>query len=96
MRAILVDKRRAAARFLRSSRGLFPNAPGGDLLRAAESFGYGAEVAAKGGLGEFDGGVAMRFLDVGHRRAWAKNLDAVREHDREAREALAAARTGMR
>jgi len=38
----------------------------------------------------------MRFIDVGHRRAWAKNLDAVRNHDREGREALGAARAGMR
>jgi hypothetical protein len=96
MRAALVDKRRAAARFLRTARGLLPNAPGADLLRAAESYGYAADAAAKGGVGEFDGGVAMRFIDAGHRRAWAKNLDAVREHDREAREALAAARGGMR
>ena len=96
MRAILVDKRRAAARFLRSARGLFPNAPGGDLLRAAESYGYAAEAAAKGGVGEFNGSVAMRFIDQGHRRAWAKNLDAVRESDGEAREALASARRGMR
>ena len=96
MRAVLVDKRRAAARFLRGARGLFANAPGGDLLRAAESYGYAAESAAKGGVGEFDGGVAMRFLDVGHRRAWAKNLEAVRENDREAREALAAAGRSMR
>jgi hypothetical protein len=96
MRAVLVDKRRAAARFLRGARGLFPDAPGGDLLRAAESYGYAADVAAKGGLGAFEGGVAMRFIDAGHRRAWAKNLDLVREHDREAREALASARLGMR
>ena len=96
MRAILVDKRRAAARFLRSARGLFPNAPGGDLLRAAESYGYSADAAAKGGVGEFTGTIAMRFVDQGHRRAWAKNLDAVRENDREAREALASARGGMR
>jgi hypothetical protein len=96
MRAVLVDKRRAAARFLRGARGLFPNAPGGDLLRAAESYGYAADAAAKGGTGEFDGGVAMRFIDPGHRRAWAKNLDLVRERDREALEALASARSGMR
>src|SRR5881397_679641 len=89
MRAVLVDKRRAAARFLRAARGLFANAPGGDLLRAAESCGYAADAAAKGGLGPFDGSVAMRFIDTGHRRAFAKGLDAVRDHDREAREALA-------
>jgi hypothetical protein len=96
MRSVLVDKRRAAARFLRSARGLFPNAPGADLLRAAESYGYAADAAAKGGVGAFDGSVAMRFVDPGHRRAWAKNLEAVLEHDREAREALASARGGMR
>ena len=96
MRTILVDKRRAAARFLRAARGLFPNAPGGDLLRAAESYGYAADAAAKGGVGEFSGTIAMRFIDQGHRRAWAKNLDTVRENDGEAREALASARGGMR
>ncbi|HEV8536759.1 MAG TPA: hypothetical protein VGR87_13725 [Candidatus Limnocylindria bacterium] len=96
MRAVLADKRRAAARFLRSARVLFPNAPGADLLRAAESYGYAADAAAKGGIGGFDAGVAMRFIDVGHRRAWAKNLDVVREHDAEARGALASARDGMR
>jgi hypothetical protein len=96
MRAVLVDKRRAAARFLRGARGLFANAPGGDLLRAAESYGYAADAAAKGGTGEFDGGVATRFIDPGHRRAWAKNLDAVREHDREARAAMESARGAMR
>jgi hypothetical protein len=95
MRAVLVDKRRAAARYLRTARGLLPNSPGADLLRAAESYGYAADAAAKGGVGEFDGGVAMRFIDAGHRRAWAKNLDTVRENDREAREALTSARGGM-
>jgi hypothetical protein len=96
MRSVLVDKRRAAARYLRTARGLLPNSPGADLLRAAESYGYAADAAAKGGVGEFDGSVAMRFIDPGHRRAWAKNLDTVREYDREAREALASARGGMR
>ena len=96
MRSVLVDKRRAAARYLRTARGLLPNSPGADLLRAAESYGYAADAAAKGGVGEFDGSVAMRFIDPGHRRAWAKNLDTVRENDREAREALASARGGMR
>lgn len=96
MRSVLVDKRRAAARFLRTARGLLPNAPGSDLLRAAESYGYAADAATKGGVGAFDGSVAMRFIDAGHRRAWAKNLDALREHDREGREALASARQGMR
>jgi hypothetical protein len=96
MRATLVDKRRAAARFLRGARGLFSSSPGGDLLRAAEAYGYSADAAAKGGVGEFDSKIAMRFLDAGQRRAWAKNLDLVRENDREAREALASARKGMR
>jgi hypothetical protein len=96
MRAVLVDKRRAAARYLRAARGLLPNAPGADLLRAAESYGYAADAAAKGGVGPFDGSVAMRFIDAGHRRAWAKNLDALREHDREGREALSSARKGMK
>jgi hypothetical protein len=96
MRLALVDKRRAAARFLRSARGLLPNNPGADLLRAAESYGYAADAAAKGGVGGFDGSVAMRFIDPGHRRAWAKNLDTVRENDREARQALTSARGGMR
>jgi hypothetical protein len=96
MRAILVDKRRAAARFLRAARGLFANAPGGDLLRAAESCSYAADAAAKGGLGEFDGSVAMRFIDAGHRRAFAKNLETARDHDREARDALVSARRSMK
>ena len=96
MRTILVDKRRSAARFLRAARGSFASAPGGDLLRAAESFGYAADAAAKGGVGAFDAGVAMRFIDAGHRRAWAKSLDAVRQHDAEGREALGSARAGMR
>src|SRR5439155_964581 len=42
MRLVLVDKRRAAARFLRAARGLLPNTPGADLLRAAKSYGYAA------------------------------------------------------
>ncbi len=96
MRSVLVDKRRAAARYLRTARGLLPNAPGADLLRAAESYGYAADAAAKGGIGDFDGSVAMRFIDPGHRRAWAKNLDIVRENDREGREALTSARKGMK
>ena len=96
MRTVLIDTRRAAARFLRAARALFASAPGGDLLRAAESYGYAADAAAKGGAGAFDASVAMRFVDAGHRRAWAKQLDAVREHEREAREALASARRGMR
>lgn len=96
MRTIHVDKRRAAARFLRGARALFPNAPGADLLRAAESYGYSADAAAKIGAGPFDASVAMRFLDAGHRRAWAKQLDTILEHEREALEALVTAEGAMR
>ena len=96
MRAIHVDKRRAAARFLRGVRALFPNAPGADLLRAAESYGYSADAAAKIGTGPFDGAVAMRFLDVGHRRAWAKQLEAIVASEREAHAALSSAHGAMR
>ncbi|HEY6958471.1 MAG TPA: hypothetical protein VI814_06595 [Candidatus Limnocylindria bacterium] len=96
MRTIHVDKRRAAARFLRGARALFPNAPGADLLRAAESYGYSADAAAKIGAGPFDASVAMRFLDAGHRRAWAKQLEAIIGHEREAQEALATAEGAMR
>ena len=96
MRAIHVDKRRAAARFLRGARALFANAPGADLLRAAESYGYSADAAAKIGVGAFDASVATRFLDGGHRRAWAKQLEAIIEHEREAHEALATAEGGLR
>ena len=96
MRTLHVDKRRSAARFLRSVRALFPTAPGGDLLRAAESYGYSADAAAKIGAGPFDASVAMRFLDPGHRRAWAKQLEAIIGHEHEAHEALAAAERVMR
>ncbi len=96
MRGIHVDKRRAAARFLRGARALFPNTPGADLLRAAESYGYSADAAQKMGSGAFDASVAMRFLDVGHRRAWAKQLEAILGHEREAQSALATAHGAMR
>lgn len=96
MRTIHIDKRRAAARFLRGARALFPNAPGADLLRAAESYSYSADAAAKMGVGAFDTSVAMRFLDAGHRRAWAKQLEAIIEHEREAQEALAMAEGSLR
>lgn len=88
MRAILVDRRRAAARFLRGVRSIFATAPGADLVRAAESYGYAAEAAAKGGTGPFDGAVAMRFLDPGHRRGWANALETVLRHESDARAAL--------
>jgi len=96
MRTLHVDKRRAAAKFLRGARALFPNAPGADLLRAAESYGYSADAAEKLGIGTFDASVAMRFLDVGHRRAWAKQLEAIIGHEREAHSALVSAQSGLR
>jgi hypothetical protein len=96
MRAILADKRRAAARFLRSVRTIFSSAPGADVLRAAESYSFVADACAKIGVGPFDGSVAMRFLDAGHRRAWSRQLEAIAGHEREAHAAIAAAAAAMR
>jgi hypothetical protein len=48
------------------------------------------------GIGAFNASVAMRFLDGGHRRSWAKQLEAALGHEREAHDALRAARGGMR
>lgn len=96
MRTLLADKRRAAASFLRTTRALFPGSPGADLLRAAESYGYVADAAKKVGIAPFDASVAMRFLDAGHRRSWAKQLEAALGHERDAHGALAAARASMR
>ena len=96
MRTILADKRRAAARFLRGARGIFATSPGADLLRAAESYGFVADACAKIGTGPFDGSVAMRFLDVGHRRAWAKQLEMIIGHERDAQAALAGAKDAMK
>ncbi len=96
MRTLHVDKRRAAARFLRGARALFPTSPGADLLRAAESYGYSADAAEKVGAGAFDASIAMRFLDAGHRRSWAKQLEAILGHEREAHAALATAEGVMR
>jgi hypothetical protein len=96
MRTLLADKRRAAASFLRTTRALFPGSPGADLLRAAESYGYVADAAKKVGIGAFDASVAMRFLDAGHRRSWAKQLEAALAHERDAHDALRAARASMR
>ena len=96
MRAILADKRRAAARFLRSVRTIFSTAPGADILRAAESYSYVADACTKIGIGPFDGSVAMRFLDVGNRRAWAKQLEAILGHEREAHAALASAAAAVK
>lgn len=94
MRTVLADKRRAAARFLRSLRAELPT-PGADLLRAAESYGYVVELATKHGLGPFDASAALRFADVGHRRGWANALDAAIGHEREAQSALRAARAAL-
>ncbi len=96
MRTLLADKRRAAASFLRTTRALFPGSPGADLLRAAESYGYVADAAKKVGIAPFDASVAMRFLDSGHRKAWAKQLEIALGHERDAHDALRAARAGMR
>jgi hypothetical protein len=95
MRVVLADKRRAAARFLRGLRSLFAT-PGGDLLRAAESYGYVVEALDKLGTKPFEPSVAMRFLDVGHRRGIAKALEAILGHEREAHDALRAARASIR
>ena len=96
MRTLLADKRTAAASFLRTTRALFAGSPGADLLRAAESYGYVADAAKKVGIGPFGASVATRFLDAGHRRSWAKQLEAALGHERDAHEALGAARAGMR
>jgi hypothetical protein len=95
MRVVLADKRRAAARFLRGLRSLFAT-PGGDLLRAAESYGYVVEALEKLGTKPFDASVAMRFLDPGHRRGIAKSLETVLGHEKEAHDALRAARATIR
>ena len=95
MRVVLADKRRAAGRFLRGLRSLFTT-PGGDLLRAAESYGYVVEALEKLGTKPFDPSVAMRFLDPGHRRGIAKALEAVLGHEKEAHDALRAARANIR
>jgi hypothetical protein len=96
MRTILADKRRAAAKFLRDARAIFSTAPGAELLRAAESYGFVVDACTKLGTGPFDGSVAMRFLDPGHRRAWAKQLEAIIGHEREAHAALATASGAMK
>ena len=95
MRTVLADKRRSAARFLRGLRSEFPTRPGADLLRAAESYGYVVDLAAKHGVGAFDASVAMRFADAGHRRGWANALKAVIGHEREAITALRVAREAL-
>ena len=95
MRIVLADKRRAAGRFLRGLRSLF-STPGGDLLRAAESYGYVVDALDKVGTKPFNPSVAMRFIDPGHRRGIAKALEGVLGHEREAHDALRAARATIR
>lgn len=95
MRIVLADKRRAAGRFLRGLRSLFTT-PGGDLLRAAESYGYVVDALDKLGTKPFDPSVAMRFIDAGHRRGIAKVLEGALGHEREAHDALRAARATIR
>lgn len=95
MRVVLADKRRAAGRFLRGLRTVFTT-PGGDLLRAAESYGYVVDALEKLGTKPFDASVAMRFLDAGHRRGIAKALEGALGHEREAHDALGAARATIR
>jgi hypothetical protein len=91
MRIVLADRRRAAARFLRALRSVF-STPGSDLLRAAESYGYVVDLLEKVGTAPFDPSVALRFVDPGHRRGIAKALEAALGHEREAHDALRAAR----
>ena len=95
MRIVLADKRRAAGRFLRGLRSVFTT-PGGDLLRAAESYGYVVEALDKLGTKPFDPSVAMRFIDAGHRRGIAKALEGALGHEKEAHDALRAARATIR
>ena len=95
MRIVLADKRRAAGRFLRGLRSLF-STPGSDLLRAAESYGYVVAALDKLGTKPFDPSVAMRFIDAGHRRGIAKALEGALGHEREAHDALRAARATIR
>lgn len=91
MRTILHDKRRAAARFLRSVREALPSKSGAEVLRAAEAYGKVADAAERVGVGAFDPAVALRFVEGGQRRAWANALEGAIEHEAEAHEALRAA-----
>jgi len=92
MRTILADKRRAAARFLRSVREAMPGRVGAELLRAAEAYDKVAAAAEKVGAGPFDPAVALRFVEGGQRRAWANALEAILRHEAEAHDAMRAAR----
>jgi len=94
MRTILHDKRRAAARFLRSVRDALPARSGAEVLRAAEAYGTVADAAEKVGVGTFDPAVALRFVEGGQRRAWANALEGALAHEAEAHEALSLAVAG--
>jgi hypothetical protein len=95
MRTILADKRRSAARFLRSVRDALPARAGAEVLRAAEAYGNAAAAAEHVGAGAFDPGIAARFVEGGHRRAWANALDRILEHEALAHDALGAARAAF-
>ncbi|MDE3113168.1 MAG: hypothetical protein KGN00_11875 [Chloroflexota bacterium] len=92
MRTILADKRRAAARFLRSVRGSVAPRAGAELLRAAEGYDKVAAAAEKVGTGPFEPAVALRFVEGGLRRAWANALEGILAREAEAHEALRAGR----
>ncbi|MBI2774076.1 MAG: hypothetical protein HYX56_06260 [Chloroflexi bacterium] len=96
MRTILADKRRSAARYLRSVRGSLPPRAGGDVLRAAEAYGHVADAADRAGAGAFDPAIALRFIEGGQRRAWANLLEGAIAHETEAHEALRSARAALR
>ena len=91
MRAILHDTGRSGARGLGSVGVVLPRRAGAELLRAAEAYGRVADAAERIGVGAFDPGIAMRFVEGGHRRAWANALEGAIAHEAEAHEALRAA-----
>lgn len=91
MRTILADKRRAAARYLRSIRGSVSPGAGADLLRAAEAYGHVADASERAGIGPFDPGAAARFVEGGHRRAWANLLETAIGHEAAAHDAIRSA-----
>jgi hypothetical protein len=91
MRTILHDKRRSAARFLRSVRDVLPSRAGAEVLRAAEAYGRVADAAERVGVGAFDPAVALRFVEGGQRRAWANALAGAMAHEADAHDALRAA-----
>jgi len=95
MRTLLADKRRAAARYLRSVREDVPARAGAELLRAAEAYGKVVDSAEHVGVGPFDPAVALRFVEGGQRRAWANALERIIGHESEAHEAIAAARDAL-